>query len=336
VRREKAEAPRLRRNWLATLAPDRYVLAILGMVALASLLPARGEAAGALSLVTKLVIALLFFLHGAKLSRAAVVAGLTHWRLHLVILASTFVLFPLLGFAAIRLPAAVLPPTLGAGLLFLCCLPSTVQSSIAFTSVARGNIAAAVCAASASNLFGIFLTPLLVAATLGVRGAGSPLGEAQAIALQLLAPFLAGQAARVWIADWMRRHATLVGLVDRGSILLVVYGAFSEAVVRGIWRQVSAAQILSVAVISGVLLAVVLVITAFASRRLGFDKADEIAIVFCGSKKSLATGVPMAGILFPAASVGLIVLPVMLFHQLQLMACAVIAQQYAARPREVG
>jgi sodium/bile acid cotransporter 7 len=174
---------------------------------------------------------------------------------------------------------------------------------------------------------------------LGVRGAGSSLGEAEAIAAQLLLPFVAGQAARVWIADWMKQRARLVGLVDRGSILLIVYGAFSDAVVQGIWRKVSAPQIGLLILVCAALLAVVLVATAIAARRLGFDKADEIAIVFCGSKKSLASGVPMASILFPAAGVGLAVLPLMLFHQLQLMACAVIAQRYAARtaePHEAG
>jgi len=319
-------------NWLKTLAPDRYVLAILATVGVASVLPVRGALAGDLSLVTKLVIALLFFLHGAKLSRDAVLAGVTHWRLHLVIVAATFALFPLLGLLTVHLPSAILPTTLATGVMFLCCLPSTVQSSIAFTSVARGNVAAAVCAASASNFFGIFLTPVLVAVTLGVKGGGSPVGEAEAIALQLLAPFVAGQIARIWIAGWMIRHAKLVGLVDRGSILLVVYGAFSEAVVQGIWRKVSVLQLLWLAIICGALLAIVLSVTTYASRWLKFDKEDEIAIVFCGSKKSLATGVPMAGLLFPPASVGLIVLPLMLFHQLQLMACAVIAQRYAARP----
>jgi solute carrier family 10 (sodium/bile acid cotransporter), member 7 len=319
-------------NWLRSLAPDRYVLAILATVVMASVLPARGGVATDLALVTKLAIALLFFLHGAKLSREAVVAGITHWRLHLVILGSTFVLFPLLGLAAYHLPPAVLPGKLAVGFLFLCCLPSTVQSSIAFTSVARGNVAAAVCAASASNLFGIFITPVLVALTLGVQGAGSPLKEAEAIAVQLFLPFIAGQIARIWIAGWMKDHSRLVGLVDRGSILLVVYGAFSEAVVRGLWGQVSAVQLLLLAVVCGGLLAVVLGVTTYASRLLKFDKEDEIAIVFCGSKKSLASGVPMASIMFPPASVGLIVLPLMLFHQLQLMACAVIAQRYAARP----
>jgi sodium/bile acid cotransporter 7 len=319
---------------LKGLAPDRYVLAIIGMVVLASLLPVRGVVATDLGLVTKLVIALLFFLHGAKLSRESVIAGMTHWRLHLLILAATFGLFPLLGLVAMRLPTFMLPTTLATGVLFLCCLPSTVQSSIAFTSVARGNVAAAVCAASASNLFGIFITPALVAITLGVRGGGSPLGEAEGIALQLLAPFIAGQIARIWISGWMKQHSKLVGLVDRGSILLVVYGAFSAAVVQGIWSEVSVAQIAMLVVVCAALLAIVLAATTFSARRLGFDKADEIAIVFCGSKKSLATGVPMAGLLFPPASVGLIVLPLMLFHQMQLMACAVISQRYAARPKE--
>jgi sodium/bile acid cotransporter 7 len=303
------------------------------MVVVATVLPARGTASTDVSLATKLVIALMFFLQGARLSREAVVAGLLHWRLHLLILAATFALFPLLGLVATRaLPAAFLPPTLATGVLFLCLLPSTVQSSIAFTAVARGNVAAAVVAASASNFVGIVATPLLATLFFRAHNGGSPLGQAEAVALQLLAPFIAGQVAGIWIAPFVKRHSRFASLVDRGSILLVVYSAFSDAVVQGLWSKVTALQIGLVALFCLALLGAVLAITAFASRRLGFDKADEIAIVFCGSKKSLASGVPMASILFPAASVGIIVLPLMLFHQLQLMACAVIAQRYAARP----
>ncbi|MEP6966595.1 MAG: bile acid:sodium symporter family protein [Pseudomonadota bacterium] len=323
-----------RAPWLQRLTPDPYIIAILAMVLLASLAPVRGDASIVFSLATKAAIALLFFLHGARLSRAAVLAGLTHWRLHLTIIAATFVLFPLLGLATQALPAAVLPGSLAAGVLVLCCLPSTVQSSIAFTSLARGNVAAAVCAASASNLLGIFITPALIAVTLGARGAGFSISEVRAVALQLLLPFAAGQLARPWIEGWMARRHRLVGLVDRGSILLVVYGAFSAAVVQGIWRQVSALQIAELIVVCAALLATVLGVTVLFARAAGFAKADEIAIVFCGSKKSLASGVPMAGILFPPAGVGLLVLPLMIFHQLQLMACAVIARRYGARPAE--
>lgn len=315
-------------------APDLYIVAIMGMVLLATILPVRGAGAVQFALLTKFAIALLFFLHGAKLSREAVVAGLTHWRLHLTVLAATFGLFPLLGLIARQAPAVILPGTLTAGLLFLCCLPSTVQSSIAFTSVARGNVAAAVCAASASNLLGIFLSPVLVAVTMGAQGGRFSYGEVQSIVLQLLAPFVAGQVARRWIAGWIERHAKLVGLVDRGSILLVVYGAFSAAVTQGLWRQVSALQIGVLVIACALLLAVALTAALGAAHAFGFSKEDEITIVFCGSKKSLASGVPMAGVFFPPAAVGLMVLPLMIFHQIQLMACAVIAQRYAARPIE--
>jgi sodium/bile acid cotransporter 7 len=302
------------------------------MVALASIAPVRGPAAADFSFATKAAIALLFFLHGAKLSREAVVGGMTHWRLHLTVLALTFILFPLIGLAAQRLPGTLFPPTLAAGVLFLCCLPSTVQSSIAFTAIARGNVAAAVCAASLSNLLGIFVTPLLLTLVMGARGNRFSAGELEAVIVQLLLPFVAGQLARRWIVGWLTRHGRVVGLVDRGSILLVVYGAFSAAVVDGIWKQVSAIQIALLAMVCGALLGVVLIAAVSTARAFGFARPDEITIVFCGSKKSLASGVPMAGILFPPAAVGLLVLPLMLFHQIQLMACAVIAQRYAARP----
>jgi sodium/bile acid cotransporter 7 len=318
---------------------EPYVLLLLGMVALASVLPVRGEAAVILGWIVKLAIALLFFLHGAKLSREAVVAGITHWRLHLTILAVTFVVFPLLGVGISQLSVAtgLLSTTLAAGILFLCCLPSTVQSSIAFTSIAGGNVAAAVCAASASNLFGIFITPVLVGLLMHAHGgAAGGWDSVRAIVLQLLAPFVVGQLARPLVGAWLARHKPLIGYVDRGSILLVVYSAFSAAVVGGIWKTVSALQLVALLAVCVVLLAIVLALTVFGARALGFSKPDEIAIAFCGSKKSLATGVPMAGILFPAATVGVLVLPLMLFHQVQLMACSIIAQRYAAKARAAG
>lgn len=315
---------------------DPYIVAILTMVVLASLLPARGHVAVGFDWLTKIVIAILFFLHGAKLSREAVISGLGHWRFHLVVLASTFILFPILGYAATFLPPAILPTTLSAGVLFLCCLPSTVQSSIAFTSVARGNVAAAVVSASASNLFGIALTPLIAGLLMSHAkgGGGFSLDAVWSVVVQLLLPFIAGQIARIWIAGWAARRKQLLGLFDRGTILLVVYSAFSEAVIKGIWKEVSVVDLAKLLAVCAVLLAAVLAATAFSARALGFAKEDEIAIVFCGSKKSLASGVPMAGILFPGASVGLMILPLMLFHQIQLMACAVIAQRYRDRRSE--
>lgn len=317
-------------GWLSRLKVDRYLLLIVSMVVLASFLPARGQAASVAGWATKLAIGLVFFLHGARLSREAVIGGLTHWRLHLVVLAATFGVFPLLCLGLAALPAWITPPALAGGLVFLGCLPSTIQSSIGFTVIARGNVAAAVAAASASNLLGILITPILVGLLLHAKGAVSS-SSAWAIVLQLLAPFLAGQILRRWIGGLVSAHARLLQIVDRGSILLVVYTAFSSAVVEGVWSQIGALDLARLLILCGALLGAVLAATWLTARTLGFSKPDEIAIVFCGSKKSLASGVPMAGVLFPAATAGLALLPLMLFHQIQLMACAVIAQRYANR-----
>jgi len=315
------------------LAIEPYTLALLGMVVLASFLPASGEVADILGNVTTFAIGLLFFLHGAKLSREAIVAGLLHWRLHLLVLASTFVMFPLMGLAIKPLALCLLTPDLYLGILFLCVLPSTVQSSIAFTAMARGNVAAAVCSASASNFLGIFLTPLLVGALI-VHGAGDAgFGWSQVLSIveQLLLPFLAGQLLRPWIGAFIDRYKPVLRYVDQGSILLVVYTAFSESVTEGLWQHVSGATLAALLGICALMLAVALGLATWTSRRLGFSKEDEITIVFCGSKKSLATGVPMAKVLFAPSALGMIILPVMLFHQIQLMVCAVLAQRWARR-----
>ena len=317
---------------LRRFLPDNFTLCLIATVITASLLPCRGAVAHVFDLLTDLAIALLFFLHGAKLSREAVVSGLTHWRLHLTVLASTFVLFPVLGMLLKPVLLPLITPSLYVDILFLCTLPSTVQSSIAFTSIARGNVSAAVCAASASSLLGILITPLLTGLVLQAHGQGAmswrSVGE---IVLQLFVPFVAGQTAQRWIGGWVQHHRPLVGLVDQGSILLVVFTAFSAAVLQGLWKQLPLSVLGGLLIVNAVLLACALLVTRYGSRVLGFDREDEITIVFCGSKKSLASGVPMANVLFPAHAIGMIVLPLMLFHQMQLMTCAVLARRYAQR-----
>ncbi|OFJ48854.1 bile acid:sodium symporter [Janthinobacterium lividum] len=321
---------------LRNLKPDNFTIALLVTVALASFLPCTGQTAVVFGHITTVAIGALFFLHGAKLSREAVVAGVMHWRLHVLVLASTFILFPLLGLALRPLALTFLTPELYVGILFLCALPSTVQSSIALTAMARGNVPAAICSASASNFIGIFLAPILVG-LLVAKGADSKssVDAVLSIVMQLLLPFLAGQFLRRWIGRWVDRHKATLKFFDQGSILLVVYTAFSEAVSEGLWQTVSVETLVSLCLFSIVLLALVLCLMTFISRRLGFSKEDEIAIVFCGSKKSLASGVPMAKVLFATHSLGMVILPLMLFHQIQLMICAVIAQRYARRDEVV-
>ncbi len=310
---------------------DPFMIALIGTVVLASVLPASGHAARVVAIAADAGIVLLFFLHGARLSRQAVLDGARHWRLHMAVAAATFLMFPLLGIGIAALPG--LTPSVATGMLFLTLLPSTVQSSIAFTAIARGNVAAAVCSASFSNLAGIFITPVLVALLMQAEGSGSgfSLASVGTIALQLLLPFLSGHFLRPWIGGWVERRKRMLTLVDRGSILLVVYSAFGAAVLEGLWHRLPLPQLALIVGLCAALLAVVLFITWAIAKPLGFNRADAIVLQFCGSKKSLATGVPMAGVLFPAAVVGPIILPLMLFHQLQLMACAVIARHYAVK-----
>jgi sodium/bile acid cotransporter 7 len=311
--------------------PDPFTLAMLATVGLAAVLPCRGVTAAALGTGTSVAIALMFFLHGARLPREAVLAGLTHWRLHGAVLASTFVLFPLLGLALAPLSPALLPLALYLGVLFLTTLPSTVQASVAFTAIAGGNVPAAICSASGSSLLGTLITPLLVGLLMRVHGDGLSLNAIEPIALQLLLPFLAGQLLRRWLGAWIVNRGALLGLVDRGSILLMVYTVFSDATVTGLWHQLPPAGLALTALVVCALLAAVLTITTVAARLLGFARADEITLVFCGSKKSLVNGIPMAHVLFAGQGIGLIVLPLMLFHQLQLIVCGALARRYAAR-----
>jgi len=313
------------------LPVDGFILALACVVLAASLLPCRGASARAFAALGQFAIAALFFLQGARLSREAVVNGLTHWRLHAVAAATTFVVFPALGLGLLAALPGLLPPPLWMGVLFCCVLPSTVQSSIALTSIARGNVAAAICSASMSNVAGIALTPLLFGAMSHVHGGAIHVTGIVQIAMQLLLPFVAGHLLRPWIGAWAARNRPLLAVTDRSSILLIVYTAFSAAVVRGIWQSIPPATLIVLGLVVAVLLVAALAAMLLGSRLLGFSTADEVALVFCGSQKSLISGVPIANALFPASAIGPILLPIMLYHPLQLVVCTWIAREYASR-----
>ncbi|MEK0128159.1 bile acid:sodium symporter family protein [Corynebacterium marquesiae] len=312
--------------------PDPLIVLIILAVIIAIIAPARGNFADIFGQLTNVAIALLFFLYGARLSTQEALNGLKHWRLHLTILAFTFVVYPLIGIA-LRPLTAVISHDMYLGILFLTLVPSTVQSSVAFTSIAKGNVAGSIVSASASNLVGVIVTPLLVMLLMGTGGGvhidTSVFGE---IALLLLAPFVLGQLTRRWVRKVAQSKATKV--VDRGSIAMVVYSAFSKGVVDGIWSSISLWDLAFLVVFAGAFVAFMLWLTRKASQKMGFSRADAIAIEFCGSKKSLATGLPMASVIFASggASLGLLILPLMIYHQVQLMMCSWLAARYAQRP----
>lgn len=215
----------------------------------------------------------------------------------------------------------------------MCFLPSTVQSSIAFTSVANGNVASAVCSASFSNLIGMFITPILV--SFFILGQSQhdfdPTNAVIQIALLLLVPFVLGQLLRSYVYPYMLKLPNIVKVFDQGTILMVVYGAFSSAVVGGLWKIVSWQTLLILTLVCSIFLTIIMLLAFYIPKWLGFNKADQIAMFFCGSKKTLASGIPMAQILFASHPIGMIVLPIMIFHQIQLMVCGILANYWAKK-----
>ncbi|MBD0852822.1 bile acid:sodium symporter family protein [Corynebacterium striatum] len=310
---------------------DPLILLIISAVVVAIIFPAHGHFAEVFDSLTNVVIALLFYLYGARLSTQEALNGLKNWRLHLTILAFTFVLYPILGLA-LRPLTLFISHDMYLGILYLTLVPSTVQSSVAFTSVAKGNIAGAIVSASASNLVGVIMTPLLVMALMGAgNGISIDSSVFVEISLLLLAPFILGQLTRKWVKDFAASKGTKI--VDRGSITMVVYAAFSKGVVDGIWGSISIWEIVFLVVLSILMVAFMLWLTKILGSKLGFPRADVIAIEFCGSKKSLATGLPMASVIFASGStsLGLLILPLMIYHQVQLMICSWLAARYAGQ-----
>lgn len=322
---------------IAGVKIDGFLLAMAAAVALALIAPSIGAEGGPIpfELITLIGISVVFFLHGANLSREALTRGAANWRLHLFVQAATFVLFPILGFGIFFGAETFLPQDLRMGVLFLCVVCSTISSSVAMVAIARGSVASAIFNASLSGLIGIVVTPALISLVSAGGSTGGPpvLSAILDIGLKLLVPFVAGHFLRPLLLRWLVQWKPWITKLDRAVIVLIVYTAFCQSTQDGIWSRFGVGTLLGVALLVGLLLFVVLALTTVASRRLGFSTEDEITAIFCGSKKSLASGAPIAKVLFGASpALGAILLPLMIYHQLQLIVCSVIAKRYAERP----
>jgi sodium/bile acid cotransporter 7 len=307
------------------------VAALVATMLVGVLVPLPAAVRAAAGTAADVAVVVLFLLYGMRLPTREVLAGLRNVRLQGSILASTYVLFPLLGLAAAGAARAVAGPGLAVGLLYLSLLPSTVQTSVALTSVARGNVAGAICGATVSNVVGMVLTPLLVLALMSGEGTVG-IGGLRSVLLNLLLPFVVGQLLQPLTGAWVRAHRPLTLVVDRGTILLVVLAGVSEATAEGAWSGVTAGALVGLVGLSAALLAVVLGVNWVGGARLRLGLPDRIALLMCGSKKSLATGLPMAGVLFAPAVAATVAVPLIVFHQIQLIVCAVIARRLALRP----
>ncbi len=313
------------------LIPDRFVLLLLGAVLLGWLLPVSGSGLPIAQNISFVGIFALFFLHGLKLPREEVRQAAKGWRLQAAMLGFTFIAMPLAGWAlANALEEWWLSPTLAAGLIYCAILPSTVQSAISYSSLGRGNVAASVVGAAISNLVGILATPALFALLLGVASDGGLSRDViLKIATMLLLPFLLGQFAQRWLGTWAAREKKLLSLFDRSVILLAVYVAFSSAVSSGALARVDGIDLLKLTATVAVLLAFAFLGAWTLGDTLRLHRTDRISLLFAGGHKSLATGAPMAALLFPPEIVGVMILPAIFYHQLQLIASAPLSNRLA-------
>lgn len=314
---------------LSRLIPDRFVLLLLGAVLFGWLLPISGRGLDIAQDISFISIFALFFLHGLRLPRREVVQAARSWKMQGAMLAFTFIAMPIAGLVLVKGAGGMLPAALATGLVYCAMLPSTVQSAISYSSMGGGNVAASVVGAALSNLAGILLTPALVALLLGAASGVTIGGDTIIrIATILLLPFALGQIAQGALGKWAQRQKAMLSFFDRLVILIAVYVAFAGAVNAG---SLSALDPATMAVLCGLLC--LLLAFAFAGAwyfggLIGLARADRISLVFAGAQKSIATGAPMAAILFGSAA-GLIVLPAILYHMAQLLLSAPLAARFA-------
>ena len=319
----------------APIRRNSYMLMLVAAAVFGLLIPGPGSKQGFLHLdiVTQIGVMLVFFLHGANLSRKNLKQGMTNWRLHIFVQAATYLLFPLIGALILLLGRGHVPADILFGVFYLCALPSTITSSVAMTALARGNLGGAIFNATLSGLIGMLITPVLVSLAMNTTGHSLPLlPSILSVLLTLLLPFAAGHILQPLLIPFLTRHKMVVNLLDRNVIVLIVYASFCESSLAGVWSSYPVPSLLLLFVITALLLMMVLLVTTQLARRFGFSTEDEIAAVFCGSKKSLANGMPMANILLAGhPGLGVLVLPMMIYHQMQLVVCSALAQRYAAR-----
>jgi sodium/bile acid cotransporter 7 len=321
---------------LRKFIPDQFVLLLFGTLVVAWLLPVPHDAVPVAQGISFAGIFFLFFLHGLRLPRREVARAVMGWQLQAMMLAFTFVLMPILGLGIASVAGHFLPVALASGLLYAAILPSTVQSAVSYASLGRGNIAASVIGSALSNLSGIFATPLLFALLLG-SASGVVIGGDIVIKIitMLLLPFILGQAVQHWLGGWALRQKKLLTLCDRAVILLAVYVAFGAAVTSGSLEVISLASLMLLILFAALFLGIAFAFAWATGRIFDLPRADRISLLFTGAHKSIAIGAPMAALLFSPKIAGLMILPTILYHQLQLIASAPLAKRLAASGEDV-
>ncbi len=312
---------------IGPLWPDPFAQLLIVTILIASFLPVSGDNAKIAAIISQIGIFSLFFLNGVRLPRRDVIAGVKNWRLQGSIYIWVFGMMPLIAYILSYLSVDYIPETLAIGLLFLGVLPSTVQSATAYNSLAKGNVTASVIASALLNLSGVVVTPLLFAAIASASGVVISLEIFYRICVILLLPFFLGQFMQNHLGKWLAERKKFVAYMDRGAIAIAVYVAFSGAVVAGIWTRIAPSEFAILFVILAVFLMLAFGGSWIMSGLMRFNINDRKAMLFAGAHKSLAIGAPLAAILFPPETAGVIVLPILIYHLAQLIVSAPIANR---------
>ncbi|MCW5912584.1 MAG: bile acid:sodium symporter [Cyclobacteriaceae bacterium] len=317
------------------LKTDGFVPAIIITVTIAYFFP-RGDSIIPFDIIGQIGVSLIFFFYGLKLSPDKLKAGLKNWKLHVLVQASTFVLFPLLVLPFHPLMQTEEQANLWLAFLFLAALPSTVSSSVVMVSIAKGNVPAAIFNASISGLIGIAVTPLWMSSFIPPTTYSFDLITVYSdLVIHILAPVTSGILLQRYLGQYAQKYSRQLSLFDKSVILLIIYKSFSGSFESNVFSTVSIADLALIAAGVIILFFIVYYLTGYLARLLNFNTADKITLQFCGTKKSLVHGTVFSKILFEqSASVGIILLPVMLFHAIQILVVSIIASKLAARAED--
>jgi sodium/bile acid cotransporter 7 len=289
---------------------------------------ASGTSGSFLQGVTQWGVSLIFLIYGIKLKTKELISGLSKWRLHLMIQACTFILFPLLVFPFIAFDQDAGDSTFWLSIYFLACLPSTVSSSVVMVSIAKGDVPSAIFNASISGILGIVLTPLLLTPFISEVHEGDFTPVLGQLIYEILLPLLIGLALSPYLGKWFRARGGWLTWFDRSIILFIVYKSFAISQLEGHFIQLKGPYIVSVFVAVIVLFIIVYGITNYVSRITHLPRGERITLQYCGSKKSLIHGSIFAQALFgPQAALGLLLLPVLIYHGIQIIVVSWLAQK---------
>jgi solute carrier family 10 (sodium/bile acid cotransporter), member 7 len=309
---------------------DPMVKLIVFATLLATLLPAQGMAKELVQYLANTMVFVLFLLYGLKLARRDVLAGLGNMRLLGPLTLWVFGVMAFAGWLLWHTTMPWLPPALALGFLYLGVLPSTVQSATVYTSIAGGNVASSVVAAALLNLLGVIISAPLFSLLAGTGGGHFSMASFGKVATLMLLPFVIGQMAQGWFGDWVREHKRPLSWLERGSIGVAVYSAFSGAVNNGLWHAVDLAGWAGLALGCAALLLLGYGGSWLLGHALRLNHGDRVAMIFAGAQKSVAMGAPLATVLFPAATAGIVLLPLLAYHLLQMVVAAPVAARIKA------